>query len=83
MYFLRIYLSKGQVGLMTYMSTDQKHLSGASGFCDRASGFCSELPKRDYYYYCCCCYYYYYYCQILDLPLVLQILAGTFPMTAS
>jgi len=30
-YFLRIYLSKGQVRLMTYLSTDQNHLSGASG----------------------------------------------------
>ena len=35
MYFLRIYLSKGQVRLMTYLSTDQNHLPGASGhhFC--------------------------------------------------
>ena len=35
MYFLRINLSKGQVRLMTCLSTDQNHLSGASGhrFC--------------------------------------------------
>ena len=35
MYFLSIYLSKGQVRLMTYLSTDQNHLSGATGhrFC--------------------------------------------------
>ena len=32
-YFLRIYLSKGQVRLMTCLSTDQNHLSGTSRHC--------------------------------------------------
>ena len=58
-YFLRIYLSKGQVRFTTYLSTDQNHLSGASGH-----RFCHTL----HYYSTCMTIF----CKVLDESIVKQ-----------
>ena len=78
---------KGQVRLTTYLSTGQNHSSGASGhrfcligqvdFVIRLVDSVQNFPKEIIIIIVVSAV------VILDLPLVLQILAGTFPMTAS